>query len=109
MRKNEYTSLEEFKSQYIGEWAPSEGHWYGLEFKYKGAVYRLNTGSMYEDEEDKMFNLYLKKEDSESANKEYELIGQYESMNELLNARVINNMLFRDVIMDDDTELIGQD
>lgn len=64
---------------------------------------------MYEDEEDKMFNLYLKKEDSESANKEYELIGQYESMDELLNARVINNILFRDVIMDDDTELIGQD
>ena len=32
MRKNEYNSLNEFLTQYIGEWAPSEGHWFGLDF-----------------------------------------------------------------------------
>ena len=31
MRKNEYTSLEEFTSQYVGEWGPSDGHWFGLD------------------------------------------------------------------------------
>ena len=36
MRKNEYTSLEEFTSQYVGEWGPSDGHWFGLDFEYKG-------------------------------------------------------------------------
>ena len=45
MRKNEYTSLDDFRSQYIGVWAPSEGHWLGLDFSYKGNEYRFQTGS----------------------------------------------------------------
>ena len=62
MRKNEYTSLEEFTSQYVGEWGPSD-----------------------------------------------ELLGKYDSMDELLESRVIGSRPFREVIMDDDTVLLGQD
>ena len=47
MRINEYKSLDEFTSQYVGEWGPSDGHWYGLDFSYHGIEYRLHTGSMY--------------------------------------------------------------
>ena len=47
MRKNEYNSLEEFTSQYIGVWGPSDGHWFGLDFSYNGTEYRFNTGSIY--------------------------------------------------------------
>ena len=50
MRKNEYTSLDQFTSQYTGEWSPYEGHWYGLDFLYKGKEYRFNTGSMFNSE-----------------------------------------------------------
>ena len=35
--------IDDFKSQYTGEWAPVEGHWYGLNFSYNGTRYRFNT------------------------------------------------------------------
>ena len=67
MRKNEYTSLDQFTSQYTGEWSPSEGHWYGLDFLYKGKEYRFNTGSMFNSENtilkdgrEAVFGLHLK-------------------------------------------------
>ena len=47
MRKNEFTSVEQFKAQYIGIWGPSDNHWLGLDFIYHGIEYRFNTGSMY--------------------------------------------------------------
>lgn len=34
MRKNEYTCIEDFTSQYVGEWGPSDGHRLGLDFLY---------------------------------------------------------------------------
>ena len=43
MRKNEYESLEQFTSQYVGEWNPSGGHWFGLDFMYRGKEYRFHT------------------------------------------------------------------
>ena len=64
---------------------------------------------MYEDEKDALFSLYHKKEEINHNEKEYELLGQFESMNALLDNTFLNNTQFRDVIMDDDTELLGQD
>lgn len=61
MRKNEYKSLEEFKSQYVGEWAPSEGHWLGLDFIYDEKEYRFHTGYMFVGEKDSLFSLYEKR------------------------------------------------
>ena len=49
MRKNEYESLEQFTSQYVGEWNPSGGHWFGLDFMYRGKEYRFHTGCMYDE------------------------------------------------------------
>ena len=68
MRKNEYESLEQFTSQYIGEWGPSDGHWLGLDFVYYGVEYRLHTWGMYRkdahlsDGREVMFELFRKKE-----------------------------------------------
>ncbi len=119
MRKNEYNSLNEFLTQYVGEWAPSEGHWFGLDFSYKGNEYRLHTGTMYgekvkTDDSGKIvqFGLYKKtnKKDPKDSNVFlYELLDEKESIEELLNSTVIEGIPFRDVIMDDDTELLGQD
>jgi hypothetical protein len=50
MRINEYHSLEEFLSEYIGVWNPSGGHWFGLDIRYNGVTYRLHTGKMYRQE-----------------------------------------------------------
>ena len=120
MRINEYNSLDEFTSQYIGEWAPSEGHWLGLDFSYKGKEYRLHTGSMYNTENtilhdgrEAMFGLYTKSteihETSFAENYRYNLLGEYADMAGLLSSKDICEIPFKEVIMDDSTELLGQD
>lgn len=40
MRINEYQPLEEFTSQHAVEWSPSDGHWFGLEFRFEAHDYR---------------------------------------------------------------------
>ena len=120
MRLNEYKSLDEFMSQYTGECGPSEGHWYGLDFSYHGTEYRLHTWSMYKDEikilpdgRDVLFGLYKKvlrdDEVSSEHRRKYELLGKYADMHDLLESRVIEGIPFSEVIMDDYTELLGQD
>ena len=109
MRKNEYTSLEEFTSQYVGEWGPSDGHWFGLDFEYKGEEYRLHTWNMYANEKDALFGLHHRKKEAGKSEHQYELLGKYDSIEELLESRVIGSRPFREVIMDDDTVLLGQD
>lgn len=109
MRKNEYKSLEEFTSQYVGEWAPSEGHWLGLDFIYDEKEYRFHTGYMFVGEKDSLFSLYEKKEIPELDGKQYKLLSQYDTMDEVLESKVIGERPFKEIIMDDNTELIGQD
>lgn len=115
MRKNEYHSLEEFKSQYIGVWEPSDGHWFGLDFSYRGVEYRFNTGSMYgmnntilADGREAVFGLYRKNTDRR-AETGYLLLEEFATMDDALRSRCIEGVPFGEVIMDDDTELLGQD
>lgn len=120
MRINEYNSLEEFTSQYVGEWAPSNDHWLGLDFSYNGNEYRLQTGSMYnskntilQDGREALFGLYIKMPAASEASMvedyTYNLLCEYADMFELLESTVICNTPFKEVIMDDSTELLGQD
>ena len=111
MRKNEYTMLNDFTSQYTGEWNPSEGNWYGLDFSYRGNEYRFHTGTMYADENEVLgdgrevlFGIYLKNE-----NNKYVLLEQFATMDEVLESNAIENTPFKIVIMVDETELLGQD
>ncbi len=115
MRKNDYTSIEEFTSQYTGIWAPSEGHWYGLDFIYEGQEYRFNTGAMYADVNtilpdgrEAVFGLY-KKASSPKALHKYALLAEFATMEEALNSTCIGGVMFRKIIIDDNTELVGQD
>ena len=114
MRVNEYNTLNEFTDEYIGIWNPSEGHWYGLDFKYNDTVYRLHTGSMYNatntiliDGRTAIYGLY-QTTDNSNANA-YILLGEYADMNDLLESSVIGNRKFKDIIMDDATEILGKD
>lgn len=114
MRKNEYTSIEDFTSRYIGEWAPSEGHWLGLDFMYNGKEYRFHTGSMYEtspsvlpDGREAMFGLYQKS--GGNGSHDYSLLEEFASIDDVLNSTCIEGRPFIEIILDDDTELLGQD
>ena len=111
MRKNEYKVLKDFTSQYTGEWNPSDGNWYGLDFSYHGIEYRFHTGTMYENEHEVirdgrevLFGLYKK-----INNDEYILLEQFATMDDVLESKVIENIPFKNVIMADETELLGQD
>ena len=103
MRKNEFESLEQFLSQYTGEWNPSEGHWLGLDFIYEGVEYRFHTGSMYENEavlpdgSEVMFGLYRKKEIISSDKRDYELLGEYADMQDILESTVIQGRTFKEI------------
>ncbi len=115
MRKNEYSSLEEFKTQYTGIWNPSEGHWYGLDFIYRGWEYRFNTGSMYAkdntilpDGRSALYGLYKKNCHSKSQ-RDYTLLGEFATIDDALDSACIAGIKFRDIIVDPDTELVGQD
>ena len=114
MRINEYNSLEEFINEYNGIWNPSEGHWLGIDFKYDNMIYRMQTGPMYQqkitilpDGRDAVFGIY-KQVDAEKSN-HFELLGEYADMNDLLDSSVIGNRKFKDIIMDDATEILGKD
>ncbi|MFA5561365.1 MAG: hypothetical protein WDA00_01825 [Eubacteriales bacterium] len=118
MSKNEYSSLEEFQSQYVGVWGPSDEHWLGLDFSFHNKEYRLHTGTMYDSSEKtdedgvmKQFGLYVKvgEEKRKSSGREYELLDEKESLDELLDSTVIEGIPFRIIIMDDETVLLGQD
>ena len=118
MRINEYQSLHEFISQYTGVWGPSEGHWLGLDFSFAGNEYRLQTGSMYEandtilpDGRVAVFGLYIKQPDAlkQKNAPEYKCLGEYANMDDLLRSNVIGKRPFKEIIMDDTTELLGQD
>lgn len=119
MRKNAYNSLDEFLSQYIGVWGPSDGHWFGLDFLHNGVEYRLNTGTMYGEKDitdDKgnviQFGLYRKTNIKDPKHPDtylYELLEEKESVSALLDSLVVGGIPFRVVIMADDTELLGQD
>ena len=115
MRKNGYTSLEEFKAQYIGVWEPSEGRWLGLDFSYNGVEYRFNTGSMYEPEDTLLpdgrtavYGLYRKKPDIRTG-REYILLAEFATMDEALKSVCIEGIPFAKVITSDNVELLGQD
>ncbi len=115
MRKNEYTSIEEFKTQYTGDWNPSDNHWLGLDFLFNGIEYRFTTGSMYEsgntilpDGREAIFGLY-KKGKTEQSDREYILLEEFSTMEDVLESTCIEGIQFSQVIMDDNTELLGQD
>lgn len=115
MRKNEYNSIDEFTSQYVGVWGPSDGHWFGLDFSYNGNEYRFNTGSIYEkndtilsDGREALFGIYRKDSNSNAA-KEYVLLEEFADMEDALKSTCIEGIPFKQVIMDDNTEILGQD
>ena len=115
MKKNIFNSLEEFTSQYIGVWGPSDGHWFGLDFSYNGIEYRFNTGSIYEKHntilpngKEAIFGLY-RKDNNPKAKRKYILLAEFADMEDALSSTSIEGIAFKKIIIDDSTEILGQD
>ena len=115
MSKNEFTSLDQFLAQYIGEWGPSDGHWYGLDFVWNGCIYRFHAGAMYESElptlpdgRNAEYGVYRKLDNPVSGH-EYELIGKYATTAEAVKQCVIDGITLAEILVHPDTEILGQD
>ena len=87
----------------------------GLDFIFRGNEYRFNTGSMYEehntllpDGREAIFGLY-KKNQRKKDGKDYTLLEEFACMEDVLKSTCIEGIEFSKIIMDDDTELVGQD
>lgn len=111
MRINEFNSLQEFIDQYDGTRSHGDEFYMGLDFIYKGKQYRVCREPLNND----FFFVYhvrdLGRVNPEYGNEEYdfEILATYQTMEELLKGTCIDSRLFRDVIMDDATEMIGKD
>lgn len=105
MRTNEYTELKEFLSEYTGKRDPANNMWYGLEFKYNDSYYRLD----YVNTSIKLMKLQFENNTCYPASSGYDVIGEFQSMSELLECIVDDDKSFKEIIIDENTELLSKD
>jgi len=111
MRINEYKCLEDFINEYNGKYEIGDEFHMGLEFEYKGQIYRFCRES-----NDPLFFIIYKRgpEIKINPNRFYNCLTQVEifrcySMKEVLETKIIDNRPFKDVIMDDNTLMLSKD
>ena len=123
MRLNEFNSLDEFIYEYeSGRSIPADNldkrKYMGIEFKYNGVYYRMCREPIDEKEvillEDGRIGRYdvmimhCEKTGYPLA-ESFELIGWYADVYDVLDNCIIQNKKFKDIIMDDSTEILGKD
>lgn len=123
MRKNEYNSLDEFVDEYSTgksfSWQNAERKekFMGIEFKYNNVCYRM-CREPGKDEDmpvlpdgkrgryDVMIcHLWM----PEYEDDDFQLVGWYADLDDVLENCIIDGRKFKDVIMDDDTVITGKD
>lgn len=122
MRKNDYNSLDEFIGEYCGIRSEKYDILYGLDFRYNGKLYRMTMDQMEPDNIRKIFEKKLNKKlgkyevalvDPNSISNyqfnEYQFIGWYDDIYDLLENYYIDGIKFKDVIMDNNTIIEGKD
>ena len=119
MRINEYNCLEDFVNEYNGKYEKGDEFHIGLDFRYKGDEYRMcrePVGKYYvftttKPDDSKIIEVWThrKSEGCIYDMPDKYVIGIYDTMDELLEAKCIGDRPFRDVIMDDETEMLGKD
>lgn len=122
MRVNEYNSLQDFIAEYTGGekmyWDDGTVHYIGIEFMYNGVYYRMCGHPCLEKDFPILPNgkkgkytvliMHCKKQHYPGYDF-YESIGWYADMDDLLENCIIQGKKFRDVIMDDSTEILSKD
>lgn len=122
MRLNYYNSLEDFIGEYSGIRSGKYDTVYGIDFTYNGKLYRMTMDQMEPDDVRKKFEEKLNKKlgkyevalvdpngSGDFQYHNYQFIGWYDDIYDLLENCYIEGRKFKDVIMDDYTEIEGQD
>ena len=123
MRINEYNNLQEFIYEYeSGRSLPSDNldrqKFMGIEFKFNGVYYRMCREPMDESNVVMLPNGEIGQYDvmilhcentGYPLSESFELIGWYADLSDVLDNCIIQGHRFRDIIMDDNTEILGKD
>lgn len=117
MRENEYVNLKEFLEEYDGKVYKSHQSFIGIEFTYHGIYYRMCREPGPESWWPTLPNgtkgryrvVIVHWKDGWFSDFEYELIGWYRDIHDLLDHCQIAGKTFREVIMADETKIIGKD
>ena len=113
MRINEYTGLEEFIYEYDSGRRPSTEtqprKFMGIEFLYRGVYYRMCCEPAENEGEPRFYQVYVMHCEKYPTAENFELIGRCEKFDELLNDFQIDGAPFKEVIMNDDTKILGKD
>jgi len=115
MRVNEYNCLYEFIYEYDSGRRPStetqSRKFMGIEFLYRGVYYRMCYEPVENEGEPRFYYVYIMHCESRGypAADDFEVIARYEKLHDLLNNFLIGGIPFKDVIMDDNTTILGKD
>ena len=114
MRVNEYQNLNEFIYEYdSGRRSSNETHkrkFMGIEFLYNNVYYRMCREPL-DEKNNAVYQvsvMHCEKVGYPVA-ENFELIGSYEDIYDLLENCIIDNKKFELVIMDDKTKILSQD
>ena len=124
MRINEYESLDEFIYEYCKgrefSWQNEEHkeRFMGIEFLYNGVYYRM-CREPYNEKMTPILNngkpglydvmiIHCKKSGYPVA-EQFEILGWYESLEDVLDNCILQGKPFRKVIMDDSTRILSKD
>jgi len=122
-RINEYNCLDDFINEYNGKFEIGDEFHQGLEFKYKDQEYRVCRETL-DPLEFVIYKLGPKQEKTyifDEGDEEYDdedayyfspvmkELGSANSMEELLESKIIDNRPFKEVIMDDNTLMLSKD
>lgn len=112
MRINEYKSFNEFYEEYNYDRDVLNGHYIGLEFKYKGKYYRLShdfSNTNYDEEYKYYVFEIIQDKNSSYFDGVHKLLGKYHNLDETLDRWIIDGKTFKEIIMLDETEILGKD
>ena len=101
--KNEYNSLSDFVKEYSGIISDEYETYIGIDFNFKNKSYRMclePIGKYY---------LYEVSDTYKDGMPEFKVLGIFDSIEELLNSKTIQNICFKDIILSDETIITGKD
>ena len=121
MRINEYDSIDQFLIEYDPRVKYSlknrfDERFIGIEFKYHGAYYRmcreplkLEELPILPDGRSGRYDVMIVHWPEDNSEPVFETIGWYADMDDLLNNCILQGKTFAEVIMADETEIVGKD
>jgi|GEM_PF-6517632 len=100
-----YKNIDDFKKQYTGQRDPANDKWYGLEFSYLGNYYRFD----YIDQTINLYALIIAKNSQYPDIKKTKLLSSFSNIDDALNYCIDDNKKFKDILISQEIELLGQD